>query len=255
MRGILIAFEGIDGSGKSTVAAEVARQIAEGEGPPFAGRRFLFTAEPTKGEEGLLIREMLKRAPQKAEGRGVAGGFIPAASGSSETISGVGKAEELEELFLFMADHARHLKETVIPALEVGMVVISDRYSDSRVAYQGAALRGIIPRPLEWVRELHRPWSVVPDRTILFSINPSLAIFRCRSRGEGSSKEGTNGPEKFEREEFLGEVAANFEALARGEPERFVVIDAARGKAEVLEETMEALAEILAGTNAEVKNL
>jgi dTMP kinase len=160
---------------------------------------------------------------------------------------GRGGAEELEELFLFMADHARHLKETVIPALEEEMVVISDRYSDSRAAYQGATLRGVIPQPLEWVRELHRPWSVVPDRTILFSIDPALAVERCRSRGEGS-REGTNGPEKFEREVFLGEVAANFEALARGEPERFVVIDAARGRAEILEETMDALAEILAGT-------
>jgi dTMP kinase len=247
MRGILISFEGIDGSGKSTIAAEVARRIAEGEEAPFAGRRFLFTAEPTKGEEGRLLREKLKGGSRTATGPRVACGPIPAAAaGSPETMSIVGRggAEELEELFLFMADHARHLKETVIPALEEGMVVISDRYSDSRVAYQGATLRGVIPHPLEWVRELHRPWSVVPDRTILFSIDPALAMERCRSRGEGS-REGTNGPEKFEREEFLGEVAANFEALARGEPERFVVIDAAREKGEVLEDTLAALAEIL----------
>jgi dTMP kinase len=248
MRGILITFEGIDGSGKSTIAAEVARRIAEGEGPPFARRRFLFTAEPTKGEEGRLIRERLKRASRTAVGPGVADGSIPAA----ETGSTVRKAEELEELFLFMADHALHLKETVIPALEEGMVVISDRYSDSRVAYQGATLRGIVPRPLEWVRELHRPWSVVPERTILFSIDPALAVLRCRSREEGSPKEKTNGPEKFEREEFLGEVAANFEAMARSEPERFVVIDAARGKAEILEETLDALAEILEKTKPDV---
>ncbi len=244
MRGILITFEGIDGSGKSTIAAEVARRIAEVGGPPFAGRRFLFTAEPTKGEEGRLIREKLKRASQTM-GPEVADGSTPAA----ETRSTVGckETEELEELFLFMADHARHLKETVIPALEKGMVVISDRYSDSRVAYQGATLRGVIPRPLEWVRELHRPWSVVPDRTILFSIDPALAVERCLSRGEAASKEKANGPEKFEGEEFLEKVAANFEAMARSEPERFVVIDAARGKEDILEETMDILAEILLG--------
>ena len=237
MRGILITFEGIDGSGKSTAVAELARRIAEEERPPFAGRRFLFTAEPTEGEEGRLIREKLKRYSRTAEGQG------------SRAI----EAEQLEELFLFMADHARHLAETVIPALERGMVVVSDRYSDSRVAYQGATLRGVIPRPLEWVRELHRPWSVVPDKTILFSIDPALAIERCQSRaGEAGPSQISKAPEKFEREELLREVAENFERMARREPERFVVIDAACGKADILEETMRALAELLSETKSTV---
>jgi dTMP kinase len=236
MRGILITFEGIDGSGKSTTIAEVARRIGEEERPPFVGRRFHFTAEPTDGEEGRLIREMLRRGPKTAEGGG----------------PGAREAEQLEELFLFMADHARHLKETMIPALERGRVVISDRYSDSRIAYQGATLRGIIPQPMKWVRELHRPWSVVPDKTILFSIDPAQAVFRCRSREGVSSSIMPKPPEKFEREMFLREVAANFEALARSEPGRFVIIDAARSKAEILEETMEALTEILEETKTDV---
>lgn len=249
MRGILITFEGIDGCGKSTIVADVARRISEGEEPPFAGRRFLFTAEPTKGEEGRLIREKLKRASRKAVGQGVAGRSIQTAK--TRSTLGSEEAEDLEELFLFMADHARHLKETVIPALEEGMIVISDRYSDSRVAYQGATLQGIIPHPLEWVRELHRPWSVVPERTVLFSIDPALAVLRCRSRADRSPKEKMTGPEKFEEEEFLGEVAANFELMAKREPERFVVIDAAQRKDEVLEETMKALAEILEKNRSE----
>lgn len=236
MRGILITFEGIDGSGKSTTVAELARRIAEEKRPPFAERHFLFTAEPTGSEEGRLIREKLKSISRTAEGKG----------------SGRREAEQLEELFLFMADHARHLKETVIPALEKGMVVISDRYSDSRVAYQGTTLRGVIPQPLEWVRELHRPWSVVPDKTILFSIDPSLAVERCLSRQKGATEEKPKGPEKFEREGFLGEVARNFELMARSEPERFVVIDAAREKAEILEETIEALSIALSETKTKV---
>ncbi len=237
MRGILITFEGIDGSGKSTIAAELAQRIAEEERPPFAGRRFLFTAEPTDGDEGRMIREKLKRESRMAEGQG----------------SGAREAEQLEELFLFMADHARHLAETVIPALERGMVVISDRYSDSRVAYQGATLRGVIPRPMEWVKELHRPWCIVPDKTILFSIDPSLAVKRCQSRQEEcASSQMPKGPEKFEREEFLREVARNFELIVKEEPERFVAIDATRGKAEILEETMTALAELLSETKSKV---
>ena len=236
MRGILITFEGIDGSGKSTILSEIARQIAEDKRPPFAERRFLFTAEPTEGEEGRLIKEKLKRGTQPAEGWG----------------SERREAEQLEELFLFMADHARHLKETVIPALEEGMVVISDRYSDSRVAYQGATLQGVVPQPLEWVRDLHRPWSVIPKRTILFSIDPALAVQRCRSREEGAPSMMPKPSEKFEREEFLREVAANFEAMARSEPERFIVVDAARGKAAILEETMKAVAEVLSETKAKM---
>ncbi len=237
MRGILITFEGIDGSGKSTIAAEVARKIAEEEEPPFAGRRFLFTAEPTDGEEGRLIRERLRR---------------DLAGGGTETLiqkmrdSRMEGAEKMEELFLFMADHAHHLAETVIPALEEGMVVISDRYSDSRVAYQGATLREVVPRPLELVTELHRPWSVHPDRTILFSIDPALAMERCLLRqGEEAMSTKAKAREKFEREEFLREVAENFEVMAKQEPERFIVIDAAREKSKILAETMEVLAQIL----------
>ncbi|HII07597.1 MAG TPA: dTMP kinase [Methanotrichaceae archaeon] len=233
MRGILITFEGIDGSGKSTVIAEIARKLAEGERLPFRGKHFLFTAEPTEGEEGHLIREKLKRDSQTTRGQA----------------SRTRKAEQLEELFLFMADHAHHLEETVLPALEQGMVVISDRYSDSRVAYQGATLQGIVPHPLEWVRELHRPWSIVPDKTILFSIDPALAVERCLSRSEETgTSQMSKDPEKFEREEFLKEVAENFDRMAKGEPERFVTIDANCAKAEILEETMRVLAELLSET-------
>ncbi len=102
------------------------------------------------------------------------------------------------------------------------------------------------------MRELHRPWSVVPDKTILFSIDPSLAVERCLSRQNGATEEKPKGPEKFEREGFLGEVARNFELMARSEPERFVVIDAAREKAEILEETIEALSIALSETKTKV---
>lgn len=240
MRGLLVTFEGIDGCGKSTIAAEIARRIELGEGPPFRGREFIFTAEPTDGEEGKLLRERLKGAG-KAEG------------GRSGSVDADG-LEGLEELFLFLADHARHLRETVVPALARGAVVVSDRYSDSRAAYQGAALRGVVPRPLEWVREIHRPWSIPPDKTILFSIDPAVAFERCRSRIEedpsGRSTPQPVAPDRFEDEPFLREVAANFETMAEGEPERFIVIDAGRRREEVLEDAIGALAEALVQTKS-----
>ena len=104
VRGILITFEGIDGSGKTTVARALAPRLAQ----VLPERLFVFTAEPTGGRAGRLLRESLaKRAPDEAS-----------------------SARRLEEFFLFLADHADHLARTVAPALERGATVISDRYTD-----------------------------------------------------------------------------------------------------------------------------
>ncbi|WP_348530469.1 dTMP kinase [Methanothrix sp.] len=145
---------------------------------------FVFTREPTEGPLGELAR-------------------------STE--------EPLEQLFLFMADHANHLRSVVLPSISSGRIVVSDRYIDSRVAYQGALMRDLVP--LDWIYEIHRPWSRMPDMTLLFRIDPSLALERCTNRGATSI---------FERESFLREVSRNFDILASREPERFVVIDAER---------------------------
>lgn len=134
------------------------------------------------------------------------------------------RASGFEQLFLFMADHANHLRSCILPSIKRGEVVVSDRYIDSRAAYQGALLREAIS--MEWIYELHRPWSLMPDLTLLFRIDPSVALLRCKNRGETSS---------FEMEELLRDVSANFEILASREPERFVIIDAEREISEVAE--------------------
>ncbi len=131
----------------------------------------------------------------------------------------VSKAERMEELFLFMADHADHLSRTIIPSLQDGAVVISDRYADSTAAYQGVTLRGVIPDPVKWIQSISCPWNVLPDLTIIFAIDPELALRRIESRASA---------EKFERAEFLKEVDGNFRRLAEEEPKRFVTIDASQ---------------------------
>ena len=131
----------------------------------------------------------------------------------------VSKAKRMEELFLFMADHADHLSKTVIPSLQEGAIVISDRYADSTAAYQGVTLRGIAPDPVEWIQGLLRPWNILPDLTIVFALDTALALRRIESRASA---------EKFERAEFLRDVDRNFRRLAEKEPERFVLIDASR---------------------------
>ncbi|ABK15025.1 dTMP kinase [Methanothrix thermoacetophila] len=151
---------------------------------------FVFTREPTDGPLGEMAR----------------------------------RASGFEQLFLFMADHANHLRSCILPSINSGEVVVSDRYIDSRVAYQGALLRRTIS--MEWIYELHRPWSLMPDLTLLFRIDPSVALMRCKNRGATSI---------FEMEALLRDVSGNFEILASREPERFVIINAEREISEVAE--------------------
>ncbi|MCX8206714.1 MAG: dTMP kinase [Methanothrix sp.] len=150
---------------------------------------FVFTREPTEGPLGEMAR-------------------------STE--------DPLEQLFLFMADHANHFRSCILPSISKGKVVVSDRYIDSRAAYQGALLREMVS--IEWIYDLHRPWSRMPDMTLLFRIDPSVALERCKKRGATSI---------FEMETLLREVSRNFDIIASREPERFVVIDAGRGISEV----------------------
>lgn len=193
MKGLLITLEGIDGSGKSTAARHIASRLYD----LMPEQRLVFTAEPTNSEAGKILRAQLS---QPTEDRKV-----------------FSSAMVMEELFLFMADHADHLARLVDPSLKEGAIVISDRYADSTAAYQGVTLRGIVPDPVQWIRSIYSPWNLPPDRTLLFALDPSLALQRLRSRTE---------QEKFERPGFLREVDGNFQRLARQEPERFVLIDA-----------------------------
>jgi dTMP kinase len=137
-----------------------------------------------------------------------------------------------------MADHASHLTKTIIPSLESGAIVLPDRYTDSTAAYQGVTLRNVLPNPMQWIRSIYRPWNLPPDRTLLFVLDPRLALQRMQSRP---------GREKFERFEFLQSVDQNFRCLATGEPERFVLIDASKPPEKVAEEALLAILERLSG--------
>lgn len=212
MKGQLITLEGIDGSGKGTVAKYIASRLKE----RMPERRLVLTAEPTTGQAGRMLREELARSAEEA----------------GETSA----ARRMQELFLFMADHACHLAETVIPALDSGAIVLSDRYADSTAAYQGVTLRGIVPDPVNWIQNISRPWNVLPDMTILLVMDPQAALKRIEARP---------GRDKFERLEFLQQVDANFRRMAAIEPERFVQIDAAKEPEDVGNATMDAILRLL----------
>lgn len=212
MKGHLITLEGIDGSGKGTVAKYIASRLKE----TMPERRLVLTAEPTTGQAGRMLREELARSGED-DGKPLA-------------------ARQMQELFLFMADHAYHLAETVIPALNSGAIVLSDRYADSTAAYQGVTLRGIVPDPVGWIQDISRPWNVLPDMTILLVLDPQVALQRMQSRP---------GRDKFERLEFLQQVDRNFRRMAAIEPERFVQIDAALDAKNVGNAAMDAIRNLL----------
>lgn len=212
MSGLLITLEGIDGSGKTTALEIICSRLAKS----VPERSFKFTSEPTKGEAGKILRARLSSSGQESDD--------------------ILKTRKMEELFLFLADHSDHLASMIVPSLNDGAIVISDRYTDSTAAYQGATLGGIVPDPVKWIRDLFSPWDIVPNRTILFAVDPYIAMERIRPR---------ENKEKFERLEFLKDVDANFRRIAALNKRRFVIIDASKDIEEVAYAAFSAILDIL----------
>ncbi len=190
-----VTFEGIDGSGKTTVSRLVAETLRA------RGEKVFLTGEPTRNWTGEAVR------------RSYADDVGP-----------------LAESFLFLADRAAHQAE-IRRHLEQGELVISDRYADSTYAYQGARLRGIVPRPIPFLQEISEPWLLEPDLTILLKVPADLGLRRIQDR-----------PTKvrFEELAFLRRVARNYDALAKSR--RFVVLDGRQGAEDVTDKAIAVIA-------------
>lgn len=184
---LLVTIEGIDGSGKSTLLAALKNNLADLDP--------VFTREPGATWVGESVRRAIAE-----------------------------QIDPITEATLFVADHAAHLAKVVRPALAEGKLVISDRYSDSRFAYQAVTLDGIIPEPEKWLRAMHNGWSVVPDKTVLLVIPVDDALARLADK---------SGREHFERREILEKVQNRYLEFAKAEPDRFVLVDAMLEKDEV----------------------
>mgnify|MGYP006282009137 FL=1 len=193
---MLVTLEGLDGSGKTTVWESLQETYPDA----------VFTREPTESWYGDAVYRSIN----------------------------ADDADPLAELFLYTADHADHLSRVVRPALADGDLVISDRYSDSRYAYQGATLAdGEIDDPLAYVRSIHEPFTRRPDHTIYLDIDPETAAER------------SGGTNKFERAEYLRQVRDNYERLIDADPERFIRIDAGQSPEAVAAAVREQLTAIL----------
>lgn len=146
-KGVLLAFEGIDGSGKSTQAKRFV------EWAKTTGLEVVSSREPTDGPWGKKIREARFTARMSPE----------------------------DELAAFIEDRKEHVETLIKPALARGALVVIDRYYYSTVAYQGA--RGLDPKML---LAKNRAFAPVPDMVVLVDLEPKAALERIASRGEGT---------------------------------------------------------------------
>lgn len=178
---MFISFEGIDRSGKTTQASLLAQYLKE------RGYRVLKTLEPGGTELGKETKEILLS-------------------------SSYSKMSKISELFLYLADRAEHVEKVIKPALSRGKVVISDRFADATLAYQGYG-RGL---NIDWIQELNRivTQSILPVLTFLLDIDPSLA--RKRS--------GRKDRMEHENMDFHHRVRQGYLELARANPERIKIV-------------------------------
>jgi dTMP kinase len=191
MAGLFLTLEGLDGSGKSTQAKLLATFL-EGRGLPV-----VLTREPGGGLPA--VRDLLLKEPLSPRG----------------------------EYLLFSADRAEHVRRVILPALERGAWVVSDRYLDSSLAYQGFG-RGL---PLPWLLEVAKEATLglTPRLTFLLDLPPEKALRRVKD------------PDRLEREglAFFQRVREGYLFLAEVYAHRFVVLDAT--------ESVEAVAQKIQG--------
>ncbi len=193
MRGKFITFEGLDGSGKSTQVAKLARGLRS------RGISVTVTREPGGTAAGEKIRDVLLHS---------------ATSGLSP----------LAEMALMFASRAQHIHEVILPALSQGHIVLCDRFTDSTEAYQGGGRK----LGSKTVLELHviLCGNLKPDLTILLDNDLGLSIDRARHRNrrKGSDKDEN----RFEQENraFFNRVRSAYLAIAQREPQRVHVVNA-----------------------------
>lgn len=188
MAGAFITFEGIDGCGKSTQLRMLASELRVRGVPVVA------TREPGGTTLGQKLRTALLDVQEQVD--------------------------PLAELLVFAADRAQHVRKHLLPALEQNQVVLSDRYADATVAYQGGG-RGFEPKLIEEIVEL-ATGGLKPDLTLLFDLSVAESAVRTRKRVQNKR---TDRLDK-EDAEFHTRVRNAYLDIAKASPERFRLIDA-----------------------------
>jgi dTMP kinase len=198
--GRLISVEGIDGSGKTTLAKCITQELEE------QGFKTLFTQEPGGTDLGTTLRHILHT--QKAH------------------------VCDTAEFLLFAADRAQHFHQIIVPALQDGMIVISDRLADSSLAYQGYGReldRTMITTINQWAMQ-----DINPDITFFLHIDPDQALSRVLGRKEELTS--------FEQEKlnFWHRVADGYEKIFASRT-NVIMLDATQSQETLCKQAMQAL--------------
>lgn len=193
-RGIFIAFEGGDGSGKSTQVRLLADRLRQ------EGQDVLLTREPGGTDVGERLRSLVLD-PEHAP------------------------IDAVTEALIFAASRSAHVRQLITPALAAGRTVLTDRYVDSSVAYQGAG-RALGADTVAGINE----WAtggLQPDLTVLLDVDTATASTRRAARAQTP---GGTGPDRMESEPeaFHQSIRTAFTDRAAAHPERYLVLDAGR---------------------------
>lgn len=143
-----VTFEGIDGSGKSTISKRVFEKLQS------AGYDTVWTYEPTDSTVGTFVQECIRS-----------------------------RSDPFITSFTFIADRIQHCKQ-IQEWLNEGKIVLCDRYAESTYAYQAAQLESELKNPIKWLQELSEGRILLPDRTFLFVIDPTTSLARIQHRTE-----------------------------------------------------------------------
>ncbi len=191
--GAFITFEGIDGSGKSTQMRLLAGVLRQ------RGRDCITTREPGGTNLGRGVRALLLDAQEDVD--------------------------PLAELLLFAADRAQHVRKLLRPAIAAGHIVLSDRYSDATIAYQGAG-RNFTPELIAHVVAIATE-GLKPDLTLVFNV--TVEAGRTRTSRRGNSTTG-NTTDRLDAEDasFHERVRRAYLQIAEAEPERVRIVEASR---------------------------
>ncbi len=135
------------------------------------------------------------------------------------------------ELFLYLADRAQHVEQVIKPALQRGAVVLSDRFADSTVVYQGYG-RGLPPETLHELNSI-AVGGLWPDLTLLFDVDPLVGLARANARNQAEGKSVSEGRFEAESLAFHQRIRAGFLDWAARHPDRFQIVDGSAPAEEV----------------------
>jgi dTMP kinase len=141
-----VTFEGIDGSGKSTVSKKVYEKLKTD------GYDVILTFEPTDSCIGKMVQKCIET-----------------------------KSDPYVTAYTFIADRIEHCKQ-IQQWLDEGKIVLCDRYAESTYAYQGAQMQDMIKEPMKWLQELSKDRIIIPDRTFVFVVDPKTSLGRIQNR-------------------------------------------------------------------------